>query len=69
MPSNTMLILTVKQQHYCIHTIFFFFYNQGTFHDQALWTLHGDPNLGVLTVPQQPAVGYCIHTILNSTKE
>ena len=24
---------------------------------QALRTLHGDPNLGVLTVPEQPTLG------------
>ena len=33
----------------------FFFYNRGTFHGQALRTLHGDPNLEVLTIPQQLA--------------
>ena len=39
---------------------FFFFFpfdNQGTFHGQALKTLHGNPNLGVLTGSQQSAPG------------
>ena len=35
--------------------IYIYFENQGTFHGQALRTLHGDPNLGMLTVLQQPA--------------
>ena len=35
----------------------FFFYNKGTFHDQVLRTLHEDPNLGVLTTPQQSIPG------------
>ena len=33
---------------------YFISYNRGTFHGQALRTLHGDPNLGVLTTPRQP---------------
>ena len=42
-----------------LHTSFFLFFfffsnNWGTFHGQALRTLHGDPNLKVLTAPQQP---------------
>ena len=37
--------------------ILIFFYNQGTFNGQALRTFHGDPNLGVPTVPQQPPLG------------
>ena len=35
----------------------FFFDNRGTFHGKALRTLHGDPNLGVLTAPEQPTFG------------
>ena len=30
----------------------YIFDNRGTFHGQALRTLHGDPNLGVLTAPR-----------------
>ena len=37
--------------------IIIIFYNQGTFHDQALRTLYEDPNLRMLTAPQQPAPG------------
>ena len=48
-------------QYYKIYGIFifilFFCDNQGTFHGQALKTLHGDPNLGVLTTSQQLAPG------------
>ena len=36
---------------------YFFSNNRGTFHSQALRTLHGDPNLEVLTAPQQLARG------------
>ena len=36
---------------------FFFFDNRGTFHGKALRTLHGDPNLGVLTTLEQPTSG------------
>ena len=32
--------------------LFSFFDNREIFHDQALKTLHGDPNLGVLTTSQ-----------------
>ena len=37
--------------------LFFLFDNRGTFHGQALRTLHGDPNLRVLTTLQQPTLG------------
>ena len=36
---------------------FFFVDNQGTFYDQTLRTLYGDPNPRVLTAPQQPTLG------------
>ena len=35
----------------------FYFDNRGTFYGQALRTLHGDPNLEVLTALQQPVPG------------
>ena len=37
--------------------LFIYFDNRGTFHGQALRTLHGDPNLRVLATLQQPASG------------
>ena len=30
---------------------YYYFDNRGTFHCQAIKTFHGDPNLGVLTMP------------------
>ena len=32
---------------YHVKQFLFFFDNRGTFHGQALRTLHGDPNLGI----------------------
>ena len=39
-----------------IYIYIYIYFNRGTFHGQTLRTLHGDPNLEMLTTPQQPAL-------------
>ena len=48
---TTFKIIHCRQHDY----LSFFFNNQGTFHDQALQTLHGDPTSGCWMCLSQPA--------------
>ena len=53
-----ILYIIIKYYKFCYIYIYInIFYNRGTFYGQALKTLHGESNLGVLTIPQQPVPG------------
>ena len=45
--------------------IYIFFDNRGTSHGQTLRSLHGDPNLGVLTALQQKSNEWYMHIVFN----